>query len=179
MQHEPPRTEWRQTIPSEVTKILRNAHEAGDRVKLAQAVGMVEARIRQRINAGELVYDTDAALTHAVKAEVERWDSAQGKSADAVLRRTARGELALNMEEDDPFLDTVVTLGRGWRKLWRHVTANDLREMYELRVENHKRQTESLKQFEQDYYIAQPILMEYGTVEEAIRAGAFQVRQVA
>jgi hypothetical protein len=51
--------------------------------------------------------------------------------------------------------------------------------MYELRVENHKRQTESLKQFEQDYYIAQPILMEYGTVEEAIRAGAFQVRQVA
>jgi hypothetical protein len=176
MQHEP-LSSWGQAILAEYQKVVSQADDP-DGIRRTQAIRLTVDSIQRRISNGEIDFDTDGILKSAIRAEVERADRSQGRSADAALARTIRGEITLDME-DDPFLNTVVTIGNSRRKSWRNVTADDLREMYELRAENTKRQVEALKQFEQDYHAFQPVLMEYGTVGKAIMAGAFQARQVA
>ncbi|MDI3241644.1 hypothetical protein QK292_08725 [Arthrobacter sp. AL08] len=112
--------------------------------------------------------DNRTALENAIRAEVERIDEAQGRSVNTVLARTIRGEAA--------DMDTVCTIGDDRRKSWRHMTADDLSEMYDLRAESMNREDEALEQFQADYLAFLPVLREFGTVQEAVTAGAVPIK---
>lgn len=99
-------------------------------------------------------------------------DSRQGAAADRIIERLALGEVTLSME-DDPTLDTVVTLGSGRRKSWRYVTVADLELMDEERNRNFKAVSESFKKWKADLAVVKPAVLAYGTVGSAVRAEAF------
>lgn len=99
-------------------------------------------------------------------------DSRQGAAADRIIDRLAAGEVSLGMD-DDPTLDTVVTLGGGRRKSWRFVTVDDLDLMDEERNRNFKAVTESYKKWKADLAVVKPAVLAYGTVGSAVLAEAF------
>ncbi len=101
------------------------------KVQLGDAIHLVAEQIQPLIDAGEVQPDTYSW----VKAIVMAADKKDGGRADDVLAAIARGEDDLGIG-GEPFLDYVVTLGRGGRKVYRFLTAADLDEMDELRHAN-------------------------------------------
>lgn len=87
--------------------------------------------IQMRIHAGEIEVPVEDAIHAALNAA----DSRDGSAADNILARIARGEVGLELWPD-PLLDVVVTLGAGRRKAWKHVNADDLSAMVDLRKRN-------------------------------------------
>jgi hypothetical protein len=167
-------TPSQQALFDEGRKIVWDA--ADDTSANAEIRRLVARRVRLMIENGEVEFDGGDPIELALMAQWDRIDKAQGRAADAALAKTARGEIAFDIE-GDPFVKTIVTLGKGRRKSWGYTIAADLREMFDLRIENHNRQTHSLELFEQDFKIVHPVLLEYGTVIDAINAGAFGSRR--
>ena len=95
------------------------------------AIHLVAEQVQPLIDSGELVPDTFAW----VKSICVAADKKDGHAADQVLLAIGRGEDDLT-DEGMPYLDFVVTLGRGGRKVYRFLTAGDLDEMDELRHRN-------------------------------------------
>ncbi len=84
---------------------------------LKVALDELVLQVRPGIESGAIVLDIDDAIRAAGRAI----DKRDGGRVDGVLRSIARGEDALELD-DDPVLDLVATLGAGRRKIWRFVT---------------------------------------------------------
>lgn len=97
-----------------------------------EAIHLVAAQVQPLIDSGELVPD----IYSWVKQLVVAADRKDGHAADKVLLAIGAGQDDLSTETEMPYLDFVVTLGRGGRKVYRFLTASDLDEMDELRHKN-------------------------------------------
>lgn len=126
--------------------------------------------IRERIHSGEL----ELPIEDAIHAALSAADSRDGQAADNILAKIARGEIGLNLWPD-PQLDVVVILGRGRRKAWKHVTADDLSDMADLRNQNTRAARRAERRFLRDVESVYSDLItagSVGTLVEAKRAEA-------
>lgn len=121
-------------------------------------------RIQMRIHRGEIAIPEEDAI-HAALSIADKRD---GAAADNILAKIARGEIGLELWPD-PLLDVVVTLGRGRRKAWKHVTADDLSDMAELRNENTKAARRSERRFLTDVRAVYAGLVSAGSIGEMVR----------
>lgn len=99
-----------------------------------------------------------------IRRDLDRIDYEQGLMADSVLTRVLNGETGT---DGDPFLDTLAHVDDEFRKSWGYVNADDLREMSKLPM---------YQQGVLDYALcaaAIPVVERYGTVGQAVAAGAF------
>lgn len=151
------RTEYRNAV----AKIGSTATDVN---KLDAFAHAAEA-LRQRIHSGELELPIDDALHAALKVADEK----DGRAADNILARIARGEIGLDMWPD-PLLDVVVTLGGGRRKAWKHVTADDLSSMVELRKHNTNAARRAERRFIKDVTAVYDQLVSAGTVGAMVAA---------
>lgn len=131
------------------------------------AIHEVAAQIQPLIDSG------------AIKPDVYSWvkqlcvsvDKKDGASADSVLAAIARGEDDLSTD-CPPYLDFVVTLGRGRRKAYRFLMIDDLDEMDELRHRNVRSVNRSYhRDWKPGYLGWRPILRRNLTVGAAVQAG--------
>lgn len=121
--------------------------------------------IRARLHSGEL----ELPLEDAIHAALSAADSRDGQAADNILAQVARGELGLDIWPD-PRLDIVVVLGRGRRKAWRHVTADDLSDMAELRNQNTRAARRSERRFLKDVQSVYGDLISAGSIGAMVAA---------
>lgn len=161
--------EWDSTITRVYQEVVGEA-DPDQGTTRKEAFDTAHERIAAMVESGELFIDPNAAI----RATLARVDESQGRAADAVLKRLRHGQDALRIE-GDPFLDTVVVLGDGNRKPWRHVTAEDLREMDRLRYQNVRQQQVAYDNWRETYDYILPAVALYGTVGKADSAGAFDV----
>jgi hypothetical protein len=124
-------TPFHEAVRNEYRRAVAEAGMTGNDVNKMDAFAFAAEALRERIHAGEIELPIDDAL-HAALSVVDKQD---GRAADNILARIARGEIGLEIWPD-PMLDVVVTLGGGRRKAWRHVTAEDLSGMVDLRKQN-------------------------------------------
>ena len=131
------------------------------------AIEQVVAQARPLVKSGAITLDTDDLIRQMVR----RADESDGNRADHVLASVAAGADDLSLD-GDPLLDMVVTLGRGRRKAWRHVTRTDLDEMNDLRYGNVRAaQTAYHKGFKPQYDAWLPVLLKHPTIGSAVAAG--------
>ncbi len=140
-------------------------NESGIRCK--DAFDIAVPRIADAVRAGEI----EVNLDRVIRQSLDRADKAQGKRADKLIAATVRGELTIFDSVED--LDTVVTLGAGRRKLWRHVNQDDLMQMDEVRYQNVEAAQKAYAAWRDDFTAARKALRVFPTVEAAISAGAF------
>lgn len=137
----------------------------GAPVQRAEIIESAAASLLIEVRAGRLAIDTESAI----RAALMQADESDGRAADRIIARAARGEVPLS--EDD--LDVIVTLGKGYRKPWRDVTANDLTAMNQLRFDNVQKTRDAYSVFNADVLAIRGLLEEYGTFGEAFEAGGF------
>ena len=140
-------------------------------VKREEAVESAVATLLVEHRAGRLDIDIEAAI----RAEVIRADETDGRSADGLLRRIADGSVPL-VEAD---FDVVVTLGKGQRKSWRYVTADDLATMVEVRYENYKKVRAAFDEFNVNVSFVLARIEGHGFMYAAFEAGAFDTKAAA
>lgn len=128
-------------------------------------------RIERMIRDGELQY----SLARYIRSELLRADEADGKRADDIIRTAATGQGSFEFAD----MDVVVTLGGGRRKLWRNVTADDLRSMNDVRYRNFRDVKKSYDAWFKNYRLALPVLVEYVTFGAAVAAGGFPPKAAA
>lgn len=144
------------------------ADSGTEKIPREQAIHMVAAQIQPLIDSGEVVPDTYSW----VKALVVAADRADGAAADKVLAAIARGEDDLTTDSPMPYLDFVVTLGGGHRKVYRFLSLDDLDEMDELRHRNVRSVNRSYhKDWKPTYEGWRPILRRNLTIGAAVQAG--------
>ena len=150
-----------------VTRVYREtvASYHGSAVPRSELIESAQATLMIEVRAGRLTVDPEAA----VRAALTRADERDGRAADRVLARAARGEVMLT--EDD--LDFVVTLGGGMRKAWRDVRREDLEAMNAERYENYRKVRSAYLEFNENVVAVLPVLDRYGTVGAAHAAGGF------
>lgn len=140
-----------------------------------QAIHAVAAQIQPMIDSGELVPDTYAW----VKALVVAADKQDGAAADRVLAAIARGEDDLTTDSPMPYLDFVVTLGAGQRKVYRFLSLDDLDEMNELRHRNVRSVNRSYhRDWKPTYEGWRAVLRRNLTIGAAVEAGDLPVDAV-
>ncbi|GAA2007830.1 hypothetical protein [Nocardioides kribbensis] len=132
---------------------------------LKVALDELVLQVRPGIESGAIVLDIDDAIRAAGRAI----DKRDGGRVDGVLRSIARGEDALELD-DDPVLDLVATLGAGRRKIWRFVTQDDLREMDALRFQNLEAQRIAYKRWREEYQPWIEVLFRHSTIGDAVTA---------
>lgn len=108
------------------------ADSGANKIQRDAAAHLVAQQIQPLIDSGEVVPDVFAW----VKSLVIAADRRDGQAADKVLLAIGAGQDDLSTETPMPYLDFVVTLGAGGRKVYRFLTASDLDEMDELRHRN-------------------------------------------
>jgi hypothetical protein len=134
-----------------------------------EAMMVAGPRIQRMLDDGDLKLNP----ADAIKSALLRVDEKHGKRADKLIEDTANGKLALF--DVEKLLDTVVTLGKSRRKLWRHVNESDLYAMNELRYKNKVAADEAYKIWQSAYAIVRRVVSLHGTVEAAHAADAFGV----
>jgi hypothetical protein len=143
------------------------------KVQLRDAIHDVAEQVQPLIDSGEVVPDTYSW----VKAIVMAADKRDGGRADEILAALARGEDDLTLDVE-PFLDYVVTLGRGGRKIYRHLTAVDLDEMDELRHHNVRSVNRSYhRDWKPRYQSWRLVLRRNPTIGAAVEAGDLPVAE--
>lgn len=158
------------------TAYRRIIREAGpDGVNRARAEADAADEVSRLIDLGEVA---EPNRFNALVKIVRGIDTRQGAAADRIIERLASGEVALRID-DDPTLDTVVTLGGGRRKSWRYVTVVDLELMDDERNRNFKAVSESFKKWKADLAVVKPAVFAHGTVGEAVAAHAFAEGEAA
>lgn len=121
--------------------------------------------LQNRIHSGEI----EIPVEDAIHAALSTADSRDGSAADQILARLARGEIGLDIWPD-PMLDVVVTLGAGKRKAWKHVTADDLNAMAELRKRNTNAARRAERRFIKDLDVVYDALVLAGSVVQMVEA---------
>lgn len=147
--------------------VARMAQDGGNR---QDAFAYANEAIRQRIHVGEIDIPLDDAIHSALLAA----DAREGATADRVLQKIADGQIGIDVWPD-PLLDVVVTLGGGRRKTWRHVTADDLRQMVELRQANTRAARRSERRFTKDVQAIYSGLIAAGTVGRMVEIARAEV----
>lgn len=143
--------------------IIADANTEG--IDRKEALDELVLQIRPLVQSGDVALDLD----EAIRAEGRRVDERDGGRVDGVLRAIARGDDALDLD-DDPVLDLVVTLGAGRRKIWRHVNRDDLREMDSLRYQNLHAQQLAYKRWRDEYEAWVTVLFRHPTIGDAVLA---------
>lgn len=121
--------------------------------------------VRQQIHDGLI----DIPIEDAIHAALTAADSRDGQAADKIIGQIARGELGLDLWPD-PRLSLVVVLGEGNRKVWRDVTAYDLKLMVELRKQNTNAARRSERRFLKDVAAVYDDLVTAGTVGSLVKS---------
>lgn len=157
------------TLEEAATQIYQDIiNEAGDDgIGRQDASDQTVERLRYMVDMSMI----DLPLDKMLKSAVMSVDDKQGKAADRVLERIARGEHTLELP-GDTFLRTVVVLGKGHRKTWRFITGYDLNLMNEERMSQARAQVEASKRFNDMYTSILPTILRYRTVGGAYDAGA-------
>ena len=150
-----------------ITRVYRETIAAygEEGVTRAEAIESATATLMVEHRAGRLAID----LESAIRGELRRADESDGRSADAILKRAAYGDVPLI--DDD--LDVVVTLGGGLRKAWRDVTPSDLKQMNDLRFENYRKVKDSYSEFNAAYMVIREVVFAHRTFGEAWHSGGF------
>lgn len=147
----------------------RVVNGSGDeKITRSEAAAIAAENVDRLIDQGEV---QEPSRHDALVAKVVAIDARQGQAADRIIEKLSRGEVQLF--EDGDMLNTVVTLGGGYRKSWRHVTADDLRAMDKERNANFKSQVEAKKRWDASLAAVLPVVLEFRTVGAAVSAGAF------
>jgi len=158
--------EWEATVTRIYREVIGEA-DPQEGTSRQEAFAVATQRIVDMLNSGELFLDPTAAI----KAALARADEAQGRAGDSIIKVLATGQESYTFD-GDPLLDTVVVLGAGRRKPWRHVTVTDLRDMNRLRYENKRQVEAAYKEWQENFDHLLPSVAQYGTVGEAAAAGA-------
>ena len=142
------------------------AESGVESIKRQEAFDIASDRI------GQLILDGVIAVPHdqAVRAALMAADDRDGKAVDRVLSVMASGQNPIDYE-DDPFLETVVVLGDGMRKSFRHVNSDDLEAMDRLRYQNLHRAQEAYHRWREQYEGWTPCVRRHGTIGAAYAAG--------
>lgn len=150
-----------------ITRVYREAVASygDDGVDRPEAIESALATLMVEVRAGRLEIDAERAL----RAELQKADEADGRSADSILRRAAYGEIPLTADD----LDVIVTLGRGRRKSWRDVTPLDLKQMNDIRFENYRKVKTSYSEFNAAYMMVRDVVLQHQTFGAAWEAGGF------
>jgi len=149
-----------------VARVYREhaATYAGE-VSRAELIEGATASLLIEVRAGRLPIDEEAAI----RAALMKADEADGKSADRIIAKAARGEVPLVAAD----LDVVVTLGGGMRKTFWLVTDADVSQMLEVRNRNYVKVRDSFREFRMDVAAIVPVLEKFGTFGAAYEAGGF------
>lgn len=139
-----------------------------DGVKRTEAYDIATERVQQLVDAGALIVPAERAIRAALGDADER----DGASVDRVLSLILEGVDALDMD-DDPFGDRVAILGRGLRKSFRRLTAEDLREMDTIRYENMRAAQDAYNRWRDVYDPIIARLRHHRTIGDLIDAGGF------
>jgi hypothetical protein len=161
------RFDWYDSVAGIYADIVGDA-DPDEGIQREEAFEIASVRIHDAIDRGDLKPPVD----EVVKVSLIRADEQHGKRADRIIRDTVQGAIAFNMI-GDPALGTVVTLGKGRRKLWRDVNNEDLLAMDENRFQNAKAAQDSYAEWRTYFEPARRAVMKHGTVAAAIKAGAF------
>lgn len=156
-------TDFNEAAVAEYRRVVAAQGSSAEHVNKLDMFAIAADTIRQRIHDGEL----DIPIEDAIHAALEKADSRDGQAADGILARIARGEVGLSMWPD-PLLDVVVTLGQGRRKAWKHVTAEDLAAMADLRNQNTKAARRSERRFLKDVEAVYADLVIAGSVGQMV-----------
>lgn len=136
-----------------------------------QAIHEVAAQIQPLIDSGQITPD----VYSWVKQLCITADKKDGATADSVLAAIARGEDDLTTD-CPPYLDFVVTLGRGRRKAYRFLMIDDLDEMDELRHRNVRSVNRSYhKEWKPTYLAWRQVMRRNLTLGAAVAAGDLPV----
>ena len=168
MSHEPDDEyfDWEETVSAVYADVVAES-DPDTGTTLQNAMDGALTRILEMIDNGDIKPD----ITDVVKSAIRKADQQHGKRADKLISDTRRGLLTLFDAEDD--LNTVVTLGKGLRKLWRNVNGEDLLAMDELRYSNVAAQQEAYKIWRESFEPVRRVLTVHRTIESAIEADAF------
>lgn len=134
-------------------------------VNRAEVFESATAALMVEVRAGRLAIDQEAAIRAALVAA----DESDGRAADRIIARAARGDVPLVAAD----LDVVVTLGGGMRKTFWNVTDADIDQMIEIRHANYVKVRDSFRQFRDDAHRVQWSVREHGTFGAAWDAGGF------
>lgn len=163
--HEP-ELDWETAVSTVYAEVVAEADpDAGTTLREATEIAL--SRVLRLVDDGDIKPD----MTDVVKSALRLADKRHGKRADRLIDDTRRGRLTLFESEHE--LNTVVTLGKGLRKLWRNVNEDDVVMMDEVRYRNVSAQQEAYRVWRESFEPVRKVLSVYRTVELAIGAGAF------
>ncbi|MGP5199986.1 hypothetical protein ACTXKN_12595 [Brachybacterium alimentarium] len=155
-----------EAIAQEYHRIIDDS--ANDGITRHDAVALATEQVLNLIDAG---WSFAPDPTDAIRLAAQKFDEAQGRTADAILGALASGESSSPVPPQE-INRTVVTLGGGKRKTWRHVTREDIDLMTEQRKINVRRQQQAIKAWRENAQNIAPIVEQYGTVGDALDASA-------
>lgn len=156
---------FHETVTAEYRKAVARFGSTTATVNKLDAFAHASEVIRQLLH-DEVI---ELPVEDAIHAALQSADARDGQAADNILAQVARGELGLDIWPD-PRLDIVVVLGRGRRKAWAHVTADDLSDMAELRNQNTKAARRSERRFLKDVQAVYGDLITAGSVGAMVAA---------
>ena len=155
-----------EAIAQEYHRIIDDS--ANDGISRHDAIDLATEQVMNLIDAGwTFAPDPEDAIRLAAR----KFDEAQGRAADAILAALASGESSAPVPPAE-INRTVVTLGGGKRKTWRHVTRADIDLMTQERALNVRRQQQAIRTWKQNAEDIAPVVEQYGTVGDALDASA-------
>lgn len=149
---------WRETVAATSVEGIQSR-------EAKEAAAMTLARM---VEADEL----KIPYLDAIYAALDRAEDADGKSADRIIKHWNSGQSGFDLE-GDPGLDLVVKVGRGMRKTWRNINADDLRQMDVNRYENARNAANAYDDWRNFYNAAVAAVIEAETFGAAVDGGLF------
>lgn len=156
-----------ETVVSRVYSEVVAAADPDEGIGRTEAMAIAGERLLAMIDDGDVKPD----MEDAVKRALLQADKSHGKRADRIIEDTRSGRLTLF--DAEPELNTVVILGDGRRKVWRHVNEDDLIAMDQVRYRNLVNAQDAYRRWRNAFDATRPAVRVHGTVEKAIAAGAF------
>lgn len=161
-----PQFDWETTVSNTYAGVVGEADpDAG--IGRQEAMEIATSRILSAIDSGNVKID----LADVVKRALLHADSRHGKRADDLIEATHKGLLTLFDSVDE--LNTVVTLGAGRRKLWRHINDDDLIAMDSARYKNIANAQDAYGRWRASFEPTWQKLRIHKTIEKGLAAGAF------
>lgn len=118
-------------VTAEYRSAVKRHADTREGIHRQDAFAFANEAIRARISSGEIEVPVDDLIHSALLAA----DKREGDAGDRLVQELAEGVIGLNLWPD-PRLDSIIVLGAGVRKPFRHVTAEDLNVMAALRHGN-------------------------------------------
>lgn len=161
-------SDWDDYVRNVYRDVVGEADVDGTKLKLAgdEVLSRLIAAVEQ-----DAIRPPDWRLS--VPAVIKAVDRGEGQRADRLLREMTELGEAFEWDED-PALPTVVTLGDGNRKAFRHITIEDIESMDQNRYTNMRAASNAYDEFRRK--VTQPwsaVLKRHKTIGEAIRNGDY------